>query len=209
MGIVAGWACFHYYKAGDYILSLALPQKSKIWNDFLIYYTAPIIAGTFAAGILFFKARKAAVLLFLWLMTLAVGAALDWRQKEATYTTVESWLNYGEKGMRETVNYLKSKKLQGRMISARSDIDYYLRRREGIELSSNIETSTLFSLKDPKDRIRLIQRGAFDYIVIDNVSRVYVRMNTPIGDLIQKNYRVEKQIGDFQILSPRRSTGVR
>lgn len=142
------------------------------------------------------------------LLCLPPNLGLGIRQSAAAYTTVESWLNYGERGLADTVRYVSTRVKPHQTVMLRKDIYYYLHCRYGIRPAWVYFPDSLASYDSPAGLIaleRLISRTPLDYIVLDRVSRAYAPIPPNVSRLLQRDYYPEYTSGDFIVLRSRRS----
>lgn len=166
----------YYYRIGDYLLWAWDPAATPRFREFIIRYYAPL-AVVLVAGIGITAARRGSVGAFVLAACLAttasIGTALHWRQT-ASYTTTESWMNYGEGGFRETLDYLKARLKDGDAAIMRKDFHYYLKAREGIRIQ-NLATRDVFLTRDPVTLVKLFGSGRVRYVVIDKIEFIGLR----------------------------------
>lgn len=189
---------FYYFRIGDYLLAIWRPMHQHMNGHFLYYYYIPIVL---ALVIVFIVSRKKVlwenITLALVLLIIPINVALGLNQAKAKYTTAEIWLNYGEVGLRDCIEYL-SQRLKGTSITAvRFDIEYYLRERYHLNIY-NITTDKLFLATDPRVLFFLFSQVPFDVVVLDPISGV-MQLNKEIFMLVDKFFVLEKRIGNFLV----------
>lgn len=183
-----------YYQIGDYILILwgRLPLR------FLAGYYIPVTILVVLFGLFFRKwGWYRSALCSLFLSIYPINAGLNFVQT-ADYTTAESWLNYGERGQMDAVEYLRAR-IDKRMTQyIRKDLDYYLRYRCGIEFTVS-DPTMIFRVADEGALNAIFRSADIQYFVFERTSSVQ-RANPDILNILGKYFLVEKQCGDFVIL---------
>lgn len=203
-GAVLLW---HYLQLGDYVLLLFHRSDRPEWGSFISKYHAPwalVIAALLTAG---WRWRQGRLTLCLWgllVTALPIQAALDWHQARAAYTTVESWMNYGEKGLMDVVNRLVSSGLQPGTIGCwRKDVQYYLEHRHGIPTLKVIYPDELYRTPDQQipELDKFLRSGAAEWIVTDRVSLLHIPDKTrlKVSAIISQYYKVTDVFGEFTI----------
>ncbi len=190
----------HYYRTGDYLLALWQPMSKYLDSHFYLYYYLPLVLIGAAAVLLASSLRRAWANLYVSLVLLVVpiSAGLDINQAKAGYATAEIWLNYGEAGLRPTIEYLKDRITPGSVTMMRQDLEQYMRYRCGLKLGDNILPHTLF-LTDNDALVRFIlSQAPIEYLVLDEVS-TRKTFNNSVVPLIAANFTLEKNFGDFYI----------
>lgn len=203
--VLAAVLTAYHHRLGDYLLDAIHVWSWAPWRTKMIACVAPAALAAAAAPFLpvFRKDRgRAAVALALLFSIFPAEIALAWHQT-APYTTAESWLNYGEKGLRETAAYL-APKLQGSTPTAvRKDVLYYLARDYGITLEKNRRLSFLFREAGKKPAIAALEFEKLDppsYVTMDLVSMMTNPMLAQYAKRLPLNFVPEKKIGDFTVL---------
>jgi hypothetical protein len=197
----------HYYRVGDYLIQLWKPLDWPPMTRFMKHYYFPIVlAGVLTLAFTAMKRRNlgAALLIFSYLFLFPINAGLAWNQR-AEYTTAESWMNYGEKGLRETVEYLRPRMNPEMMISARVDIQYYLDEYHGIPFKGSQSFRRIFDPVHVRESIPRFATGEIGYFVMDPVSRIGFTedyLQKPF-EFMMKHYVYETRFGDFQIFRHR------
>jgi hypothetical protein len=197
----------HYRGLGDYLLFLFQRADRPLWVSFVPRYHTPWI--TLAAAVLITSAliKKNRLAICLWSLlgiALPIQLALDWNQAKARYTTVESWMNYGEKGLKDSVDHLIRHGVRPLSIGCwRKDIQYYLERRHGIPASRVIYPDELY--RTPETQLpeleRFLRSGALEWIVTDPISLLKMsdaRM-ARINAIIGRYYQISSVFGGFTI----------
>jgi 4-amino-4-deoxy-L-arabinose transferase-like glycosyltransferase len=199
---------FYYANIGDYLKFMWDQPYNPRFKNFLNLYYRPLAVGAGAAVVLWVLGRLkliegivAASLLFVF----PVNAALNLNQT-AEYTTAESWMNYGESGLKDTVEYLALIVRPGSTVAVRDDILYYLEMRKNIK-----------GLKAPRLRDLLISRnlpelnqyfasGILEVVVVDRISLLGLtpQNSAPGTTLFSARYYLDRQIGDFKVYRPRK-----
>jgi len=199
---IAGLGVFYYHHLGDPVYFLAYPAHdgrkiavmAMYWRPVLLIFSAAAIYGFFRRRF-FLEATAVACLVFIF----SANVALDLRQT-APYTTAESWLNYGESGLKETAEYLSVKISPKTPCILRKDLVYYLQFRYGIT-PKNTDPVYLFKDGPLPEAVRNFLRGTpADYVELDPV----VMMSNPylglLGKKVFQGYTMDKKIGSFMIL---------
>lgn len=206
--IAAGAAlAWHYLLLGDYILLLFHRADRPTWSSFVSQYHIVwlmAIAAILAAG---WRWRQGRLTLCLWgllITALPIQTALNWNQSKAAYTTVESWMNYGEKGLMDTVDHLVSSGLRAGTIGCwRKDIQYYLERRYGIPALKVIYPDELY--RTPEQQMpelkSFLRGGALEWIVSDRVSLLHIpeKSRLKVSEMIGQYYDMVGIFGEFKI----------
>ena len=200
--LLAAAACFYYYKLGDPLLLLMYPEKNTGWFEFLARYGWPMVAAAAAAlayrlfrGKSLWEGIAFASVFFIF----PVNIALDIRQTEP-YTTAESWLNYGEKGLKETVDHL-ARRIHGEAPSVlRKDLVYYLQFRRGVSVSKNRNPNYLLRDQPLPEAVRDYLAQPSEYVVLDRVVITSNPLLKIVGKKIFANYALEKKFGNFSVL---------
>ncbi len=192
---------FYYLKLGDYILYLWENLNSWRWKAINVRYFIPIgVVLAVVTAVSLFKKRGFKVLFFIacfWLIV-PISAALNIHQT-AKYTTAESWLNYGEVGMRDALEYLSENIRPGTVNALRKDFYYYMRYRYEIPGYKHFAVEDVFKLRGQENIAAFMKSGsAPEYILLDRTFWVH----PPPGDMekvFMRYYRKEKEIGSFII----------
>ncbi len=187
-----------YFKVGDYILTL---WKSVTLSFIFSYYIPILVICCGAYAVMRRRGAYPAIVTGLLLSIFPVSVGLDINQTR-DYTTAECWLNYGERGLRDTVNYLKDRVDPKYVIYCRNDILYYLNFHYGLNMNY-YEISPLFRMPRLSAVADILESTPIQYFVLDKVSTVQTA-NPGIMSLLGKYFYVEKQFGDFIILRSRR-----
>jgi hypothetical protein len=188
----------YYYSMGDYIMRLWEPLSLR----FYIRYYLPMLVGIFIFWILFRKWRIGRIILFsLLAFILPISAGLDLNQTRA-YTTSATWMNYGERGFREAVDYLRKNANPKILLIARKDICYYLNYRYDMDFPVYY-TTTMIKEGNISKLDYTLSNIPIEYIVFDRISFLG-RMKKEIIAVIDKYFFAEKHFGDFIILKNRR-----
>lgn len=193
----------YYYRIGDYILILFDPRSSARWKFFLrSYYTPFLIAPVLAVAVYMIKKKffKLTLLFALLFLIFPVYFALDLRQT-ASYTTSESWLNYGEAGLRETTEYLSKRVTNDMNVFVRKDMEYYLRARYNIRPKKVYDPIYFFDEKRLHEVMVQSLRGQpFEYLIWDKASVMANPTPSDIGLKILSFYKKEAMFGSFFVL---------
>lgn len=204
--ILLSAAAFYYYLLGDYILRLGYFAVKKIDVLFLIRYYTPILVVA-ATALAFFRHRGLAWkrgLLSIIFFIIPINAGLLLNQARADYTTVEVYLNYGESGLRETVEFLARRVRDGSVIAVRNDIIFYLRHRHGIRVKSNYDPKRFPMDVELDERLAdFLTKAPIEYMVFDKVSTVSLR-GKAMAQAVKDNYILLKKIGTFYIFKKER-----
>lgn len=197
-----------YVRAGDYILFQWDHPDAPRYKNFLNMYYRPLAAAFGAAIILWVLGRLklvegiiAASLLF----CLPVNAALNLNQT-GEYTTSESWMNYGESGLTDTVEYLAQIARPGSSVAIRDDIRYYLDIRHGMKDLKPRRLRDILTVRDLPLLNNFLMSGALEIAVMDRVSLLgLTEKNSAHGfALFNKHYYLDRQFGSFKIYRPKR-----
>lgn len=201
-GLISLGLTLHYMKMGDYILYIWENMNGWRWKALNKQYFAPI--GAVLAAVLIvslFRRQWFKVLFFIgcfWTI-IPISLALNHHQAAAKYTTAESWLNYGEEGMKEALQYLSENIKPNTVNSLRKDFYYYMRYRYQIPGYKHFAVEDVFKLRGAQNIIAFMQSGqAPEYVLLDRTFWVH----PPPGDMekvFMRLYRKEKEIGSFLI----------
>ncbi|MBN1353986.1 MAG: glycosyltransferase family 39 protein, partial [Candidatus Omnitrophica bacterium] len=110
-----------YYFMGDYILAIWSPYSKYLGGKFYVYYYTPIVLVSIVMWAAFRK--RGFYVTVIWSLLLCVypiNIGLNLNQTKP-YTTAEGFLNYGESGLTDTVNYLREHVDTGKLLIARKD----------------------------------------------------------------------------------------
>ncbi|MCU0666194.1 MAG: hypothetical protein MUF05_03755 [Candidatus Omnitrophica bacterium] len=189
----------HYYTLGDYLLGLWGPLYKYLNGHFLWYYYLPL-GFAFILISLFLKIKDwmPGFALTSVLLIFPINIALSLNQAKADYLTFEIWLNYGEKGLGKTVEYLSSRIQDGSVTVLRQDIEYYLVYRKGIKIAQNIPPEKIFQASDRMLLLVFLSQSPVEYFVADKISSKIIA-DEEIFNLIGKYFILEKNFGDFYI----------
>jgi len=184
----------YYYKTGDYIMGL----WSKTSFKFILSYYLPVFCVFLALCVLFRHIRKyKIILLSLLIFIYPINIGLNMNQT-GEYTTSSTWLNYGERGFKDTVVYLSKKVVPGIPIFARKDVIYYLKEIYKIDIAFQ-PTTRYFLAPDKKTIENVFKKTPVDYFIFERISSV-VKADNDIENILSEHFFVEKTIGDFVIL---------
>jgi hypothetical protein len=203
--VVVVW---HYSGIGDYILWQWDHPEAPRYLHFLNLYYRPL-AAAFGAGIVLCVLGRLkwveAILAVSLLFCAPVNAALNMNQT-AEYTTAESWMNYGEKGMKETVEYISQVVRPGSMVAIRDDILYYLNTRKNIKGLKHQRLREVVTAKDLGLLEQFMASGVMEIVVMDRVSLLGLNeKNSAQGfALFGRYYYLDREIGSFKIYRPKR-----
>jgi len=191
----------YYYKMGDHILVL--------WNrlpmQFYLSYYLPLFCGIVIFRLLFKEWRwQKSLICALAVFIYPINIGLNLNQT-AAYTTSATWMNYGERGFMETVEYLGKHANPKILLLARKDICYYLNYKYKLDFPVYYPTP-LFKEKDGSKLIWLFENVPVEYFVFDRISSVR-RANKDIFSIIDRYFFAEKSFGDFIILKNKRFAG--
>jgi len=200
-------AGFYYYKLGDYLLILWEPITRHMGSRFLIYYYLPIVLAL-AALFLIFKRRATVsrVILVLAFFIVPINAGLLLNQARADYATVEIYRNYGEVGLRQTIEYLAQYVKPDSVVALRNDLAYHLLHRKNIKLKRSFDPKRMLAIKDGRSVALFLVNAPIEYIVFDKVSS----LNNPsshVVAVINTYFTLDKRIGDFYIFKRRKAAG--
>ncbi|MDP8219657.1 MAG: glycosyltransferase family 39 protein [Candidatus Theseobacter exili] len=154
----------YYIWIGDPLLNL---YESPY--GFLFAYLAPLFLCVFFIKAFAPKIRMSLLVAYICILFMvAQNTALNFLQIR-NYTTCESWLNYGERGLSKVVHYLKDKIKPGDIVYSRKDINYYLRDVYDLPAKNFFNTKNLIpALKKDRNYFhKLIKRENIRFIVID------------------------------------------
>jgi len=200
--LLAAFTCY-YYRLGDGLLLLNRPAKEALGARFVILYASPVILAM--AGAFFYSAARKSFsvkpfVVMSFFLIFPASIALDLRQT-APYTTAESWLNYGESGLRETAGYLSTRISADTPCILRKDIVYYLKLRHGIDTAKNKNPTYLFRDKPLQESVRdFLQEEPPAYIVMDPVVLSSNPFLVLVGNKLFNRYRLDEKIGNFMVL---------
>jgi len=195
----------YYYRLGDYLLIMWEPATAGVWRRFLNDYYRPLAAALLVVLMvpLFRKAGfRVALAVGCFLCLLPINTALSWHQT-APYTTAESWMNYGESGLKDAAVYIAGNASDGASVSARVDMKYYLnvhyRADRPLEATKDIRSVML--TKDLKVLTLFFYRTRLEYVVFDKIAL----MGMP-PDRIQEGltrfarfYFLDRRFGSFKV----------
>jgi|GEM_PF-6271538 len=192
-----------YDRLGDYIYLLRSVPTAPAWRTFLASYFLPlgIVFGAVLVATAIFRRKLILISIFFAsvFVSVPIALALDHNQQKKDYVTVESWLNYGETGLRETIDYLTPRLKEGSVVAMRNDVDYYIKYRHNIAVKS-CDLGTAFG--NPVWVLEFFKTSRFDYLVIDNVSQSYLRIkDSPMLLVLARYYRLDAVFGDFKIFA--------
>ncbi len=200
------WAslCSYYYKLGDSILFLAYSvNDARSLRHYQLYFLPVVLA---FAGVLIFSLyrRRISVIGFVlvcFLFIFSTNSALDLRQT-GSYTTAESWLNYGESGLKETAAYLSTRLSPQARTVLRKDLLYYLKSAHGVVMLNNRDPMYIFRGREFTWTVLDFMGGnSPEVVVLDSVSMaISAAQFKNFGDKIFSRYRVEKKMGNFIVL---------
>lgn len=132
---------------------------------------------------------KTAFMLSIIVPLLMCGVYIDAIQVKADYATCYF---YGERGMKETVDYLSPRIDDNDAVIARKDVTYYLRVKEFYRLSKN-----------PEELEKLIESKDVKYIIINKEGYFSTLKYAEVFELIDSKCKLEKEFGDFKIYTVR------
>ena len=200
----------YYGSIGDPIPILPQPAgEERIDRYFRLYFLPLLLLYPLSV----WAGRRLRVHAAAWLMVVSMllclppSLGLGIRQSAATYTTVESWLNYGERGLADTVRYVSTRVKPHQTVMLRKDIYYYLRCRYGIQPAWVYFPESLAGYDGPGGLIAmetLMTRTPLDYIVLDTVSRTYAPIPDNVALLILRHYHLVHESGDFRVFRTNR-----
>jgi hypothetical protein len=199
---------WHYSGIGDYILWQWDHPEAPRYLHFLNLYYRPL-AAAFGVGIVLCVLGRLkvveAILAVSLLFCAPVNAALNMNQT-AEYTTAESWMNYGEKGMKEAVEYLSQIIRPGSTVSIRDDLRYYLDIRKDLQDLKYQGLRYLLVSRDLPLLEKYLAAGVLEVVVIDRVSLLGLNeKNSSQGfALFGRYYYLDREIGSFKIYRPKR-----
>lgn len=200
----------YYWYIGDPIPILPQPAgEARIDRYFRLYFLPLAVLYPLAL----WAGRRLRVRTAPWLVIVSVllclppSLGLGICQSTATYTTVESWLNYGERGLADTVRYVSTRVKPHQTVMLRKDIYYYLRCRYGIQPAWVYFPEGLARYDGPGGLIALetmMSRTPLDYIVLDTVSRTYAPIPDNVALLVLRYYHLVYESGDFRVFRTNR-----
>lgn len=197
----------YYYRLGDYLTGLFDFSWGPAWKGLLIGYGAPVVLVIFVLGFLAVIQKKHFNIIFCLtglLFMFSTNIALGINQLQAKYTTAESWINYGETGLKDTIHYLL-KNVSGRdMVSVRKDIRYYLNHRFNIKPLPNAPLESFLPIKGDDVFETTIQSSPLKYIVVDTVSLSYLPVYPGRVQMLEKYYNLDQRFGGFLIYKSKR-----
>ena len=128
---------------------------------------------------------KSAFMLSIIVPLLMCGVYIDAIQVKADYATAYF---YGERGMKDTIDYLNPRIDDNDAVIAKKDVAYYLAVKEFYELPKSAEE--LEKLIDSKD---------IEYIIIKKEGYFTAIKYAEVFELIDSKCKLEKEFGDFKI----------
>lgn len=189
--------CFWYFKLGDYVIGF----WDKMSFKFMLFYYIPILLLVIVFFVMDKSKRKVTALscacLFL-ICPINIGLNIN---QISEYTTAECWLNYGESGLKDTVDYLVTHADPEKVVFCRKDIAYYLNFRYEMGIKTK-ETTPIFKLRNTTRIKTALDLRNVQYFVFDRISSV-VKARKDILDILGKYFFLEKKFGDFVILRRR------
>ncbi|MEI8175840.1 MAG: hypothetical protein WCG78_03125, partial [Candidatus Omnitrophota bacterium] len=189
----------HYYLIGDYLLALWAPLVRHLEGHFLFYYFLPIAAVCSVVAIASRGQRlRENLVIAMIIMAIPVNIGLDLNHAKADYATTEIWLNYGERGLRETAEYLRSQIKKSTIVSVRADIEYYLVYRYNLPARNIITPEKIFSLVDQRMVRALFAQVPIEYLVVDRIS-TNTRVVNGAAAVIEEYFTFDRQIGSFYV----------
>lgn len=206
--IAAALAVVWYYaRIGDYILLQWDQPYEPRYKQFLNLYYRPLAAAAGAAVILWVTGRLKlieGILALSLFFCLPVNAALNLNQT-GEYTTAESWMNYGESGHLETVDYLAAIARPGTAVAMRHDLQYYLEKRRSIKGLKFIQLREVLIVRNAQVLEQFLASGALDIAVVDRLSLLGLNpKNSGTGfTLFNKYYYLDRTIGNFKVYRPK------
>ncbi|MFH1783263.1 MAG: glycosyltransferase family 39 protein [Candidatus Omnitrophota bacterium] len=167
---------------------------------FNILYFSPLII---LSILFYFLSSKKNIVssLIIGVSLLTFGAQVNQDIKQtADYTTANSWNNYGERGERETIDYLNSNLPKDGVVIVRKDIGYYLKTYPSGASNRKWIYNEIFTILRPQKAQarfqRLMEEYDISYIQLDAVySRGY--------DIIKPYFVFDKRFDDFVIFKRR------
>jgi len=195
--LLGGILLFHYYNLGDYILVLWQPLSKHLNSHFFIYYYLPILM--FLSLILVVSPRSKVwgnSLLGFTFLIFPINGGLLINQAKANYSTTEIYLNYGESGLRETVEYLANHITPNSTIAVRGDLSYHLVYRKNVKIKENV--NPILVLNNPILAEKLITVSPIEYLVLDKVTGLAVRDKRALS-FLSKYFICVKKLGTFYI----------
>jgi hypothetical protein len=207
MGL-AGVLTWHYYKLGDYILYLWDPLDSNRFKAFLVNYYWPIGAVLLLFLFLWMIRRsifKQALILSCAFLMIPIHVALGLHQIR-DYTTAESWLNYGEWGLKETVDYIEKHVPEGSNTLFRKDIDYYLSLQRGLDYRNNGNIRKILQTQNPKELSEYFVSAKLEVIVLDRILLLGATpeiVRIPMA-ILTHYYELAESFGKFKVYRPKR-----
>ncbi|MFA6636246.1 MAG: glycosyltransferase family 39 protein [Candidatus Omnitrophota bacterium] len=189
---------YHYFKLGDYLLALWRPMSSFLNGHFLVYYYFPVLLAVILVLMASRKgARAANTAVTLVIFVVVINSALLVNQAKADYITAEVYQNYGERGFKETVEYLKDRVRPETVVASRADIAYYL-KKGGTSFKDSTATTALMRISTVNDLRYAFSDPDLGYVILDQVISP-VRFGQERMAILSEYFKLERQIGSFYI----------
>lgn len=191
----------HYYRLGDYILYLFESAHSPRWRALNYAYFMPLFLGALVLILLALWRRawlSGGLFILSFLLMMPIHMALNLRQT-AAYTTVESWMNYGETGMPELLKYLQAAIGPNDRAVLRKDLYYYVRFRFNVPGYENVDQGDFFGLTGPAAIREFMSAPRVPKIIV--LDRMFF-LFPPRGDMrhiFTQFYRQEAVFGNFVV----------
>jgi hypothetical protein len=190
---------FYYYQVGDYMLFLWTPLYKHLNYHFFPYYYLPLVTTLLIICIALRGPRVYNnLILAVIFFVVPINAGLDLNQAMAKYNTGEVYLNYGESGFSDTVDYLAKLVKDGDNTVMRHDLYYYLTVRRGIKIEQNIVPETLLGGADQNKLDSILAQLPLKYVVFHKLLK-FIPLPKESFYTLGKYYFFKKRIGDFYI----------
>lgn len=199
---------FYYARIGDYILLLWDNVYVPRYKNFLNLYYRPMAIAAGIAVVLWVLGRfklKEGILAASLLFCVPVNAALNLNQT-GEYVTAESWMNYGESGHLETVDYFAAIARPNTIVALREDLEYYINTRKKLKGLGYVSLRDLLTSRDLNQLGQFLATGKLDIVVMDRISLMGLNgQNSRNGFLLfHRFYYLDREIGSFKIYRPRK-----
>lgn len=129
----------------------------------------------------------------------ASNLSLNILQSRACYSTRYI---YGEKGMEQTISYLKKRVSQSDLVICDSEIAYYLGTKRRIGKFYLIDTRVLFR---PASFRQLARQSKIGFVVIRKTDVAYSPQFGEIKSLMKKRWMLDRKFGNFEIYKVKNS----
>jgi 4-amino-4-deoxy-L-arabinose transferase-like glycosyltransferase len=190
---------FMFFRVPDSVMLSYNFLSKRAMISTIIFYLLPTFILPFGLSFLFSGTLKTKYLILGFFVALLVyNISLDFKQV-APYTTTNDWNNYGELGLKETIDYLDKNLSSEGTIICRKDVGYYLKEMKNRPKRKWYSNDNCFNLPfhEATDFFqKIIKKDDIQYIELD---RQAVRTSY-LPKAVFDYYSPDKQIGDFLIL---------